>query len=267
MLYRREVRWQRNAKIFRTEGWKELLPELRCKFWFVGVYVLVCAHYRPYLVYETLLNPKKWSAKAEKVCCFVSVNVAVVSEWSGGHGEYRRGPAPPQWPAGGQKGVGPGDQQPQTADGGRRSSCCQNQGKDDPEGAHMSGKKNIPCLEANYFRRIDCVDGVSGQRRTLIISELENHGALETPLHKQVENLETEIALRWETEQLRLHKFHWTGDGPFNSSVSWSRWLNGPLQERADRRPSAESPCCWQRGSSQTAHWWNYKHCRGKVRP
>uniref|UniRef100_H2SBR4 Kinesin family member 4 n=1 Tax=Takifugu rubripes TaxID=31033 RepID=H2SBR4_TAKRU len=34
------------------------------------------------------------------------------------------------------------------------------------------------------------------RRRTLIISELENQGALETPLNKQVENLETEIGLR-----------------------------------------------------------------------
>ncbi|KAF3842116.1 hypothetical protein F7725_024067 [Dissostichus mawsoni] len=34
------------------------------------------------------------------------------------------------------------------------------------------------------------------KRRTLIISELETHGALEAPLTKQVENLETEMALR-----------------------------------------------------------------------
>ncbi|XP_034461915.1 kinesin family member 4 [Hippoglossus hippoglossus] len=34
------------------------------------------------------------------------------------------------------------------------------------------------------------------RRRTLIISELESHGALETPLTKQVENLQTEMALR-----------------------------------------------------------------------
>nr|XP_040038997.1 kinesin family member 4 [Gasterosteus aculeatus aculeatus] len=34
------------------------------------------------------------------------------------------------------------------------------------------------------------------RRRTLIISELETNGALETPLTKQVENLETEMALR-----------------------------------------------------------------------
>uniref|UniRef100_A0A8D3E9Z0 Kinesin motor domain-containing protein n=1 Tax=Scophthalmus maximus TaxID=52904 RepID=A0A8D3E9Z0_SCOMX len=34
------------------------------------------------------------------------------------------------------------------------------------------------------------------RRRTLIISELESHGALETPLTKQVENLETEMGLR-----------------------------------------------------------------------
>uniref|UniRef100_A0A4W6F4S7 Kinesin family member 4 n=1 Tax=Lates calcarifer TaxID=8187 RepID=A0A4W6F4S7_LATCA len=34
------------------------------------------------------------------------------------------------------------------------------------------------------------------RRRTLIISELETHGALETPLTKQVENLETEMGLR-----------------------------------------------------------------------
>ncbi|KAL3042316.1 hypothetical protein OYC64_020289 [Pagothenia borchgrevinki] len=34
------------------------------------------------------------------------------------------------------------------------------------------------------------------RRRTLIISELETHGALETPLAKQVENLVTEMALR-----------------------------------------------------------------------
>uniref|UniRef100_A0A669CKZ7 Kinesin family member 4 n=1 Tax=Oreochromis niloticus TaxID=8128 RepID=A0A669CKZ7_ORENI len=34
------------------------------------------------------------------------------------------------------------------------------------------------------------------RRRTLIISELESQGALETPLTKQVENLETEIGLR-----------------------------------------------------------------------
>ncbi|KAG7223361.1 hypothetical protein INR49_015717, partial [Caranx melampygus] len=34
------------------------------------------------------------------------------------------------------------------------------------------------------------------KRRTLIISELESHGALETPLTKQVENLETEMGLR-----------------------------------------------------------------------
>lgn len=36
----------------------------------------------------------------------------------------------------------------------------------------------------------------SVQRRTLIISELETRGALETPLTKQVENLETEMGLR-----------------------------------------------------------------------
>lgn len=41
--------------------------------------------------------------------------------------------------------------------------------------------------------------GVSMQRRTLIISELENQGSLETPLSKQVENLETEMGLRWVT--------------------------------------------------------------------
>lgn len=35
------------------------------------------------------------------------------------------------------------------------------------------------------------------QRRTLIISELESQGALETPLTKQIENLETEMGLRW----------------------------------------------------------------------
>ncbi|XP_071384275.1 chromosome-associated kinesin KIF4-like isoform X1 [Centroberyx affinis] len=34
------------------------------------------------------------------------------------------------------------------------------------------------------------------RRRTLIISELESHGGLETPLSKQVENLETEMGLR-----------------------------------------------------------------------
>lgn len=34
------------------------------------------------------------------------------------------------------------------------------------------------------------------QRRTLIISELESKGALEAPLTKQIENLETEIGLR-----------------------------------------------------------------------
>ncbi|KAM3868664.1 kinesin family member 4 [Diretmus argenteus] len=34
------------------------------------------------------------------------------------------------------------------------------------------------------------------RRRTLIISELESHGGLETPLHKQVEHLETEMSLR-----------------------------------------------------------------------
>lgn len=34
------------------------------------------------------------------------------------------------------------------------------------------------------------------RRRTLIISELESHAALETPLSKQVENLETEMGLR-----------------------------------------------------------------------
>ncbi|KAF3706628.1 Chromosome-associated kinesin KIF4 Chromokinesin Chromosome-associated kinesin KLP1 [Channa argus] len=34
------------------------------------------------------------------------------------------------------------------------------------------------------------------RRRTLIISELESHGAMETPLTKQVENLETEMGLR-----------------------------------------------------------------------
>lgn len=34
------------------------------------------------------------------------------------------------------------------------------------------------------------------RRRTLIISELETQGALETPLNKQVENLETEMSLR-----------------------------------------------------------------------
>lgn len=48
------------------------------------------------------------------------------------------------------------------------------------------------------------MDIVSAQRRTLIISELENQGALETPLNKQVENLETEIGLRLETERLPL---------------------------------------------------------------
>lgn len=48
-----------------------------------------------------------------------------------------------------------------------------------------------------YLKRVDyLVAGVFTQRRTLIISELENQGALETPLIKQVENLETEIGLR-----------------------------------------------------------------------
>lgn len=40
MLYRREVKWQRNAKIFRTEGWKELLQELRCE---VLMFVCTCS--------------------------------------------------------------------------------------------------------------------------------------------------------------------------------------------------------------------------------
>lgn len=190
----------------------------------------------------------------------------MVSEWSGGHGEYRRGPAPPHWPAGGQKGVGPGDQQPQTADGGRGSSCCQNQGED---GTFLlvstpEWKKYSTRLEGNCFKRTDCVvDGVFVQRRTLIISELENQGTLETPLNKQVENLETEIGLRWDRTALppSLERKR------SNSSVIQSWWLNGLFQERADRWPSTESPCRRRWGSSQTAHWWNYKYCGGKVRP
>lgn len=120
-------------------------------------------------------------------------------------------------------------------------------------------------LEMKYLR-VDCVvAGVSAQRRTLIISELENQGALETPLNKQVENLETEIGLRWETEQLCLLKSQWRGDKRFNSPVSRRWWPNSLLQERTDRWPSTESPRRWQRGPSQTAHWWDHKHRGGKV--
>lgn len=64
---------------------------------------------------------------------------------------------------------------------------------------------------------------VSLQRRTLIISELENQGALETPLNRQVENLETEIGLRWETEQLCLHKLLYIGEETNVSTAQWFR--------------------------------------------
>lgn len=53
----------------------------------------------------------------------------LASQWSGGDGEHRGGPAPPQWPAGRQKGLGSGDQPPQTADRGRGPTRCQNQGE------------------------------------------------------------------------------------------------------------------------------------------
>lgn len=53
----------------------------------------------------------------------------LASERSGGDGQHRGGPAPPQRPAGGEKDVGSGSQQPQAADGGRRSTGCQNQGE------------------------------------------------------------------------------------------------------------------------------------------
>lgn len=199
----------------------------------------------------------------------LSVNADMGSEWSGGDGEHRRGPAPPQWPAGGQKGVGPGDQPPQTADGGRRSSCSQNQGENDNSLQHSPVGENSPyrLSDTVSLKRVDyLVAGVSAQRRTLIISELENQGALESPLSKQVENLETEIGLRWETQQLCILKLEWWGDKRFNSPVSWRWWWNSLLQERTDRWPSTESPCRWQRGPSQTAHWWHHKHRGGKVR-
>lgn len=53
----------------------------------------------------------------------------VASERSGGDGQHRGGPAPPQRPAGGEKDVGSGYQQPQAADGGWRSTSNQNQGE------------------------------------------------------------------------------------------------------------------------------------------
>lgn len=53
----------------------------------------------------------------------------VAPERSGGDGQHRGGPAPPQRPAGGEEDVGSGSQQPQAADGGWRSTGCKNQGE------------------------------------------------------------------------------------------------------------------------------------------
>lgn len=74
----------------------------------------------------------------------------------------------------------------------------------------LLGLKNIKMIPYKIYNVKNCylVDlfflSPLSQRRTLIISELENQGALETPLNKQVENLETEIGLRLETEQIPL---------------------------------------------------------------
>lgn len=65
----------------------------------------------------------------------------LASERSGGDGQHRGGPAPPQRPAGGEKDVGSGSQQPQAADGGRGSTGCQNQGE--------------PCIQTDGDVRLD----------------------------------------------------------------------------------------------------------------
>ncbi|XP_060941533.1 kinesin family member 4 [Limanda limanda] len=59
--------------------------------------------------------------------------------------------------------------------------------------------RKVLAQEINHLKRqLDAGERPAPKirRRTLIISELESHGALETPLTKQVENLQTEIALR-----------------------------------------------------------------------
>ncbi|KAL6099045.1 kif4a [Pungitius sinensis] len=59
--------------------------------------------------------------------------------------------------------------------------------------------RKVLAQEINHLKQqIDAGDRPAAKirRRTLIISELETKGALETPLTKQVENLETEMALR-----------------------------------------------------------------------
>ncbi|XP_031713116.1 kinesin family member 4 [Anarrhichthys ocellatus] len=59
--------------------------------------------------------------------------------------------------------------------------------------------RKVLAQEINHLKQqIEAGDRPAAKirRRTLIISELETQGALETPLTKQVENLETEMALR-----------------------------------------------------------------------
>uniref|UniRef100_A0A665XB48 Chromosome-associated kinesin KIF4-like n=1 Tax=Echeneis naucrates TaxID=173247 RepID=A0A665XB48_ECHNA len=59
--------------------------------------------------------------------------------------------------------------------------------------------RKVLAQEINHLKQqIDAGEKPAAKirRRTLIISELENHGVLETPLTKQVENLETEMGLR-----------------------------------------------------------------------
>ncbi|XP_070773569.1 kinesin family member 4 isoform X2 [Enoplosus armatus] len=59
--------------------------------------------------------------------------------------------------------------------------------------------RKVLAQEINHLKQqIEAGDRPAAKirRRTLIISELESHGALETPLTKQVENLETEMGLR-----------------------------------------------------------------------
>ncbi|XP_071316342.1 kinesin family member 4 [Trachinotus anak] len=59
--------------------------------------------------------------------------------------------------------------------------------------------RKVLAQEINHLKQqIDAGEKPAAKirRRTLIISELESHGALETPLTKQVENLETEMGLR-----------------------------------------------------------------------
>lgn len=72
-------------------------------------------------------------ADVDQICVLSSLIIAglpdVASERSGGDGQHRGGPAPPQRPAGGEEDVGSGSQQPQAADGGRRSTSCQSQGE------------------------------------------------------------------------------------------------------------------------------------------